>query len=181
MTQRSVTGFFDCPACAACATRTRTCTNPTCTDVLHATRSRAPALEPCRAWRCQQATWAGGKAQAVRRVSVPCGEPRRHRKAPRDCAGTRQASASVHASNLDEPATPEAPRVASRQVRVLQAQRPCRTAPKLEPAPGRAAVGHRACGQLYLSGGSGITPLLSMSRAWADLGLDAVVQFIRAR
>lgn len=37
-----------------------------------------------------------------------------------------------------------------------------------------------ACGQLYLSGGSGITPLMSMSRAWADLGLDADVQFIHA-
>lgn len=35
-------------------------------------------------------------------------------------------------------------------------------------------------GQLYLSGGSGITPLMSMSRAWADLGLDADVQFIHA-
>jgi ferredoxin-NADP reductase len=37
-----------------------------------------------------------------------------------------------------------------------------------------------ARGQLYLSGGSGITPLMSMSRAWADLGLDADVQFIHA-
>lgn len=37
-----------------------------------------------------------------------------------------------------------------------------------------------ARGQLYLSGGSGITPLMSMSRAWADLGLDADVQFLHA-
>jgi len=37
-----------------------------------------------------------------------------------------------------------------------------------------------ARGQLYLSGGSGITPLMSMSRAWSDLGLDADVQFIHA-
>lgn len=37
-----------------------------------------------------------------------------------------------------------------------------------------------ARGQLYLSGGSGITPLMSMSRAWADLGLDADVQFVHA-
>ncbi|WP_066342489.1 hybrid-cluster NAD(P)-dependent oxidoreductase [Azohydromonas lata] len=37
-----------------------------------------------------------------------------------------------------------------------------------------------ARGQLYLSGGSGITPLMSMSRAWADLGLDADVQFMHA-
>jgi ferredoxin-NADP reductase len=37
-----------------------------------------------------------------------------------------------------------------------------------------------ARGQLYLSGGSGITPLMSMSRAWGDLGLDADVQFIHA-
>lgn len=37
-----------------------------------------------------------------------------------------------------------------------------------------------ARGQLYLSGGSGITPLMSMSRAWADLGLDADVHFIHA-
>jgi ferredoxin-NADP reductase len=37
-----------------------------------------------------------------------------------------------------------------------------------------------ARGQLYLSGGSGITPLMSMSRAWVDLGLDADVQFIHA-
>lgn len=44
--------------------------------------------------------------------------------------------------------------------------------PGLVQAPAR--------GQLYLSGGSGITPLMSMSRAWADLGLDADVQFIHA-
>ncbi|NDY91771.1 hybrid-cluster NAD(P)-dependent oxidoreductase [Ideonella livida] len=37
-----------------------------------------------------------------------------------------------------------------------------------------------ARGQLYLSGGSGITPLMSMSRAWADLGLDADVHFVHA-
>ena len=37
-----------------------------------------------------------------------------------------------------------------------------------------------ARGQLYLSGGSGITPLMSMSRAWADLGLDADVRFVHA-
>ncbi|MCM5680527.1 FAD-binding oxidoreductase [Schlegelella sp. S2-27] len=37
-----------------------------------------------------------------------------------------------------------------------------------------------ARGQLYLSGGSGITPLMSMSRAWSDLGLDVDVQFIHA-
>jgi ferredoxin-NADP reductase len=37
-----------------------------------------------------------------------------------------------------------------------------------------------ARGQLYLSAGSGVTPLMSMSRAWADLGLDADVQFIHA-
>jgi len=44
--------------------------------------------------------------------------------------------------------------------------------------PGPVTVPAR--GQLYLSGGSGITPLMSMSRAWADLGLDADVQFIHA-
>ena len=44
--------------------------------------------------------------------------------------------------------------------------------------PGPVQVPAR--GQLYLSGGSGITPLMSMSRAWADLGLDADVQFIHA-
>jgi ferredoxin-NADP reductase len=44
------------------------------------------------------------------------------------------------------------------------------------PGPVRAP----ARGQLYLSGGSGITPLMSMSRAWGDLGLDADVQFIHA-
>ncbi len=37
-----------------------------------------------------------------------------------------------------------------------------------------------ARGQLYLSACSGVTPLMSMSRAWADLGLDADVQFIHA-
>lgn len=37
-----------------------------------------------------------------------------------------------------------------------------------------------ARGQLYLSAGSGVTPLMSMSRAWADLGLDADVQFLHA-
>jgi len=44
--------------------------------------------------------------------------------------------------------------------------------------PGPVQVPAR--GQLYLSGGSGITPLMSMSRAWADLGLDADVHFIHA-
>ena len=44
--------------------------------------------------------------------------------------------------------------------------------------PGPVKVPARA--QLYLSGGSGITPLMSMSRAWADLGLDADVHFIHA-
>jgi ferredoxin-NADP reductase len=44
--------------------------------------------------------------------------------------------------------------------------------------PGPVKVPAR--GQLYLSGGSGITPLMSMSRAWGDLGLDADVQFIHA-
>lgn len=44
--------------------------------------------------------------------------------------------------------------------------------------PGPVMVPAR--GQLYLSGGSGITPLMSMSRAWGDLGLDADVQFIHA-
>ena len=44
------------------------------------------------------------------------------------------------------------------------------------PGPVKAPVR----GQLYLSGGSGITPLMSMSRAWADLGLDADVHFIHA-
>lgn len=44
--------------------------------------------------------------------------------------------------------------------------------------PGPVQVPAR--GQLYLSGGSGITPLMSMSRAWADLGLDADVQFVHA-
>ncbi|PXW99312.1 ferredoxin-NADP reductase [Sphaerotilus hippei] len=45
-------------------------------------------------------------------------------------------------------------------------------------APGPVTVPAR--GQLFLSGGSGITPLMSMSRACADLGLDADVQFIHA-
>lgn len=44
--------------------------------------------------------------------------------------------------------------------------------------PGPVKVPAR--GQLYLSGGSGITPLMSMSRAWADLALDADVHFIHA-
>jgi ferredoxin-NADP reductase len=44
--------------------------------------------------------------------------------------------------------------------------------------PGPVQVPAR--GQLYISGGSGITPLMSMSRAWADLGLDADVHFIHA-
>jgi ferredoxin-NADP reductase len=44
--------------------------------------------------------------------------------------------------------------------------------------PGPVKVPAR--GQLYLSGGSGITPLMSMSRAWSDLGLDADVHFIHA-
>lgn len=44
--------------------------------------------------------------------------------------------------------------------------------------PGPVKVPAR--GQLYLSGGSGITPLMSMSRAWADLGVDADVHFIHA-
>lgn len=44
--------------------------------------------------------------------------------------------------------------------------------------PGPVAAPAR--GQLYLSGGSGITPVMSMSRAWVDLGLDADVQFIHA-
>ncbi|MFM2404978.1 MAG: hypothetical protein RL223_2858 [Pseudomonadota bacterium] len=37
-----------------------------------------------------------------------------------------------------------------------------------------------ARGQLYLSAGSGITPLMSMARSWADLGTDVDLHFLHA-
>lgn len=37
-----------------------------------------------------------------------------------------------------------------------------------------------ARGQLYLSAGSGITPLMSMARTWADLGADVDLHFLHA-